>query len=73
MLQIIDYLIIIDQINEKFERFKTSQLEIKISYIIHNEPVIGNDIAKYLDISKSPVNLVLPKLEEAYISYRQVN
>lgn len=86
-----DYLMIIDQINEKFEQFKllvleetkeieelekfhlTPQQEIIMSYIIRNEPVIANNIAEYLDISKSAVSQVLPKLEEAKMIYRQVN
>lgn len=51
----------------------TPQQEIIMYYIIRNEPVIANDIANYLNISKSAVSQVISKLEEKKMIYRQVN
>lgn len=86
-----DYLMIIEQINKRFEQFKlmvlqetenidgmekfnlTPQQEMIMAYIIQNEPVIANDIAKYLDISKSAVSQVITKIENNKMISRQAN
>lgn len=86
-----DYLIVIDKINQKFEQFKflvlqetkeaeelnnfdlTPQQEIFMFYIIRNEPVIANEIANHLNITKSAVSQVIQKLEEKNMIFRQVN
>ncbi|GIN92440.1 MarR family transcriptional regulator [Siminovitchia terrae] len=51
----------------------TPQQEMMMVYIIRNQPVTSNDIAAYLNISKSAVSQVIPKLEEKKMINRQVN
>ncbi|RKJ05518.1 MarR family transcriptional regulator, partial [Butyricicoccus sp. 1XD8-22] len=51
----------------------TPQQEIMMFYIIRNQPVTSNDIAAYLNISKSAVSQVIPKLEEKQMINRHVN
>ncbi|MBM7713546.1 MarR family transcriptional regulator [Siminovitchia sp. FSL H7-0308] len=51
----------------------TPQQEMMMLYIIRNAPVTSNDIASYLNISKSAVSQVIPKLEEKKMIERQVN
>ncbi|HEX6594160.1 MAG TPA: MarR family transcriptional regulator [Bacillota bacterium] len=59
---------------EQLARFQlTPQQEMMMDYIIRREPVRSNDIALYLNISKSAVSQVIPKLEEKQMIDRQVN
>ncbi|HLR81133.1 MAG TPA: MarR family transcriptional regulator [Bacillota bacterium] len=59
---------------EQMAQFQlTPQQEMMMDYIIRHEPVRSNDIALYLNISRSAVSQVLPILEEQKMIDRRVN
>ena len=86
-----DYLLIVDQLNKKFDEFKqlvnheieeiealakfplTPQQESIMFYIIRHQPVKAKQIASYLNVSKSAISQVLPKLENQHLITREKN